>query len=132
MNPDENSENAPRNDADAKTPQVLQSGGGNVEKIRDILFGSQMRDYDTRFARLEEAVAKETSEIRETSRRRFDQLEQYIKHEFEALNARMKAEREERSDAGHQHSRELKELGETLGRRLRELDDRGSDRKAHV
>ena len=24
--------------------------GGNVDKIRDILFGSQMRDYDRRFA----------------------------------------------------------------------------------
>jgi DNA polymerase II large subunit len=124
MNP-EQSESAPPTDSESRTPQVIQSGAGNVDKIRDILFGSQMRDYETRFARLEEAVIKETSEIRETSRRRFDQLEQYIKREFEALESRIRAEREERSDAGSQHSRELKELGEALTRRLRELDDRG-------
>jgi len=54
----------------------MPAGTGNVDKIRDILFGSQMRDYETRFARLEETVAKETAEMRETNRRRFDQLVQ--------------------------------------------------------
>ena len=44
---------------------------GNVDKIRDILFGSQMRDYETRFARLEETLSKEASELRESTRRRF-------------------------------------------------------------
>jgi hypothetical protein len=112
-------------ESEARTPQVIQGGAGNVDKIRDILFGSQMRDYETRFSRLEETVVKETSEIRESNRRRFDQLEQYIKREFEALDARLKAEREDRSDSASQHSRELTELGETLRRRLRDLDDRG-------
>ena len=28
--------------------------GANVDKIRDILFGSNMREYEKRFARLEE------------------------------------------------------------------------------
>ncbi len=51
-------------DKDARTPQVIQ-GAGNVDRIRDILFGSQMRDYETRFSRLEETVARETTEIRE-------------------------------------------------------------------
>ena len=111
-------------DRDTRTPQVMQ-GAGNVDKIRDILFGTQMRDYETRFSRLEETLAKETAEIRESSRRRFDQLEQYIRKEFEAVEARIKAEREERSDTGAQHSRELAELGDSLRRRLRDLDDRG-------
>ena len=31
-------------------------GAGNIDKIRDILFGSNMRDYEHRFARLEEDV----------------------------------------------------------------------------
>ncbi len=30
----------------------------NVERIRDILFGSQMRDYDGRFQRLEERLTQ--------------------------------------------------------------------------
>jgi hypothetical protein len=113
-------------DAELRTPQVMKGGGGNVDKIRDILFGSQMRDYEARFTSLEEALLKETAEIRETNRRRFDQLENYMKGEFEALQTRLKAEREERSDMGSQQSRELTELSESFGRRLRDLDDRGA------
>jgi len=108
-------------------PQVLRGGAGNVDKIRDILFGSQMRDYESRFARLEEALIKETIEIRETNKRRFDQLESYIKSELESLQNRIKAERDERSDKDVQHSRDLKDLGESLSRRIRDLDDRETD-----
>jgi len=106
--------------------QILREGGGNLEKIRDILFGTQIRGYEARFVALEEALAKETAEIRETSRRRFEQLESYIKKELELLQTRWKAERDERSDAAVQHSRELRELGESLSRRVRDLDERGT------
>jgi len=125
MSPTERTENPPSTETEVRTPQIVQTGAGNVDKIRDILFGTQMRDYDARFARLEEALAKETAEIRDNQRRRFDQLEQYIKRELEAMEARIKTERQERSESAGQHSRELKELGENLLRRLRELDDRG-------
>jgi len=110
--------------ASQSQPQVLRGGAGNVDKIRDILFGSQMRDYESRFARLEETLIKETLEIRETNRRRFDQLESYIRKEFETVQTRLKAERDERSDGASQQSRELKELSESLSRRIRDLDDR--------
>src|ERR1700735_4587522 len=81
-------------DAESRS-QVLRGSAGNVDKIRDILFGSQMRDYEARFARLEETLIKETLEIRETNRRRFDQLETFIKREFETVQAKFKAERDE-------------------------------------
>jgi CHASE3 domain sensor protein len=104
--------------------QVLRGGAGNVDKIRDILFGSQMRDYESRFARLEETLIKETLEIRETNKRRFEQLESYIRREFETVQSRLKAERDERTDSASQQSRELKDLGDSLSRRIRDLDDR--------
>ena len=106
--------------------QVLRGGAGNVDKIRDILFGTQMRDYEARFARLEETLVKETVEIRETNRRRFEQMEGFIKRELESLQTRLKSERDERLDSSAQQSREVKELGDTLSRRLRDLDDRES------
>jgi hypothetical protein len=105
-------------------PQVLRGGAGNVDKIRDILFGSHMRDYESRFARLEETLIKETFEIRETNRRRFEQLESYIKREFETVQTRIKSERDERHDSESRLSRELKESHDALSRRIRDLDDR--------
>lgn len=116
-----------QDDGAQNQPQVIRGGAGNVDKIRDILFGSQMRDYESRFARLEETLIKETAETRESSRRRFDQLENYIRREFEALQARLKAERDERSDGLNNQTRELKDLGESLSRRIRDLDDRETE-----
>ena len=106
---------------------ALRGGAGNVDKIRDILFGSQMRDYESRFARLEETLVKENAEIRETSRRRFEQLESFVKRELEAIQARFKSERDERLDGSAQQARELKELNDALSRRIRDLDDRSSN-----
>ena len=112
--------------------QILRGGAGNVDKIRDILFGTQMRDYESRFARLEETLIKETLEIRETGRRRHEQLESYIRKEFETVQARMKTERDERTDSAAALSRELKELGDSLSRRIRDLDDRGSNNEREL
>ena len=91
------------------------TGAGNVEKIRDILFGPQMRDYEHRFARLEENLMKESSDLRESTRKRFDALETYIRKEFEALESRVKSERDERGN-----------LGDVLVKRIGELHDQTS------
>src|SRR5215210_7153000 len=75
------------------------SGGGNVDKIRDILFGVQMRDYEKRFARLEERLIKESGDLRDDTKKRFDALELYIKQEFESLSLRLTAEQNVRGEA---------------------------------
>ena len=104
----------------------LEQASGNIDKIRDILFGTHMREYDARFARLEEALMKESAELRESTRRRFDALEGYVKKELESLQTRLRGERDERTDAFSQLSRELKESGDTLSKRIRDLDDQST------
>ena len=37
------------------------ASGGSIDKVRDLLFGSQLRELDRRFARLDERLARETS-----------------------------------------------------------------------
>jgi hypothetical protein len=74
-----------------------EAGGGNIDKIRDILFGSNMRDYEQRFARLEEALKKESSDLRDTTRRHLESLEAFVHKELAALEVRLNAERDERS-----------------------------------
>ena len=46
------------------------SSGANLDKVRDILFGGPLRDVDRRFTRLEERLAKDTSDLRAEMRRR--------------------------------------------------------------
>ncbi len=82
-------------------PQPPHSSGqdtaspDNLEKVRDILFGAQMRDYELRFTHLEEGLLKESADLREETRLRFDTLENFIKQEISALSDRVKAEMDE-------------------------------------
>jgi hypothetical protein len=85
------------------------SAPGNIDKIRDILFGSNMRDYEQRFARLEEALKKESSDLRETTRRSLEALEAFVHKELAALDMRLNTERDERSES---HSSIVKKIGE--------------------
>ena len=105
---------------------ATDQGPGNVDKIRDILFGNQMRDYEARFSHLEESLQKESRELRDSTRRRFDSLEDYLKKELESLANRLRAESEERTEAVRQLSRELREAADALNRRLRETQEQGS------
>lgn len=55
---------------------------GNIDKIRDILFGAHIRDFEKRMARVEERLMKESSDLREELRRRFDSLESFTKRKL--------------------------------------------------
>src|ERR1700712_4472212 len=96
--------------------------GASVDKIRDILFGSQIKNYEARFARLEENLVRETVELKETMRRRFESLEGFFKSETEALAARLKSEREERSNGAQTLDRDIKSTHDELARKIHELD----------
>jgi hypothetical protein len=119
--PDRAEEAATTGQAAAVSPP--EAAGGNVDKIRDILFGSQMREYQSRFERLEDNVAKELADIRETSKRRSDSIESYLRSEFDSLQARLKNEREDRTAGSRQLARDLSELGETLRQKMGEFEE---------
>jgi DNA anti-recombination protein RmuC len=96
--------------------------GNNLGKVRDILFGSQMRDYDKRFVRLEERLLKVSAEMKEDLRRRFDSLETYVKHEVELLTDQIKTEHSQRAETLATLSRELKDASSDLDKKLAQLD----------
>ena len=99
------------------------ASGGSVDKIRDILFGAQMREYDRRFTRVEERLIKEASELREDTRQRFDTLEAFIKSEFAALSDRLKAENRQRDEMGTELNTRLQDSAKPLERKLTQLDE---------
>lgn len=102
-----------------------QPEGGNIDKIREIIFGGQMRDYDKRFTRLETRVIKESTELREETKRRFDALEMYIKRELEALGERLQMEQRQREESAQSGSRTLAETAQALEAKLAEFHESG-------
>ncbi|MGE3958940.1 MAG: hypothetical protein AB7H96_19665 [Vicinamibacterales bacterium] len=106
-------------DASGQTPASL-------DKVRDILFGNQMRDVERRFARLEERLIKETASLKDDMRKRLDALEAYVRAEAESLEGQIKAERNDRTDAHGSLSIELKETARTLERKTTAIDEQHS------
>ena len=104
----------------------MPAESGNIDKIRDILFGGQMRDYERRFARLEERVAKEAADLRDDTRRRFETLEAFIKQELQALGERLQSEQRARDEAVQNASRTLEETRQSLERKLAQFDEQSS------
>jgi hypothetical protein len=112
------------------TPE--STGGANLDKVRDILFGNHIRDIERRFARLEERLVKETNDLKADAKSRLDALERYVRDETESLVGQIKAEHEDRVDANASLSRELKDTGAALERRLSSLDDQSSKRQREL
>ena len=96
---------------------------GNIDKIREILFGGQMRDYDRRFSRVEEQLIKESLELREDTRKRFEALEAFVKAEFAALTDRLQAEHRNRDDAVSGLWRGINESSQALSTKLGEAQE---------
>ncbi len=103
-----------------------QMAGGNLDKIRDILFGAQTRDNERKFAVLEERLVKESADLRNDLKRRFDSLELYIKKEVEAVTDRVKSEQTERADSLKELSRELKDLAKGIEKKTSQLEDQAA------
>ena len=94
-----------------------------VDRIRDILFGPQMRDYDGRFQRLEDNLAREGNEIRADTQKRLEALERFIKGEVDSINSRAAAEHGERCNATDKLGRDLAETSRNLDTKVSNLSE---------
>ena len=97
---------------------------GNVDQIRSILFGSQMRDYDARFQKLEERLVREAGELRGDLQKRLDVLEGFMKGEVESMINRLKGEHDERCQAIERAGRDLAETARNFEQKLGSIDER--------
>ena len=104
-------------------PKGDQAGAANLDKVRDILFGTQMREVDRRLVRLEERLLKETSELKVEVRNRLDAFEAYMRHESESLAGQIKTERRDREGVDEQLSKEQRELRQQLLEQHQRLSD---------
>jgi hypothetical protein len=116
-----------QNDGEAQSQATngagVQPDMGNIDKIREILFGGNMREYDRRFSRVEEQLVKESLELREDTRKRFEALEAFVKAELAALTDRLQAEQRTRDDAVSGLWRGVQESSQALSGKLGEAQE---------
>jgi DNA anti-recombination protein RmuC len=109
--------------AEPKGQAPAELAGGNIDKVRDIIFGGQMRDYERRFARLEERFLQETADLKDDVRRRLTALEQFVKDETASLADRITGEQAARADETKDLARDWRESARVFEKKTGQLDD---------
>lgn len=106
-------------------PTLSNSFGeiSSLDKVREILFGGQMRELEKKITRLEERLLKECNSLRNETKKRLDYLENYIKNEIEAVNDQVKSEQSKREEAITTLSEEQKNINNSLERKLSQFDE---------
>jgi hypothetical protein len=107
-----------------EVPRSPAGTAENVEQIREILFGPQIREYGQRLSRIEERLSRETAELKAEVRRRLDSLEAYTRQEVTDLGERLRNERGERIESGNRLSQTFADSIKSLERCLSESDAR--------
>ena len=110
----------------SQAPQISQGDSENIDRIREILFGSQARDIDRRLDVLEDRLLKELAATQEATRRRFDAFEVYVKNEVDALSGRLRQGQDHREQMNEEWFGRLGETSKGLEKRLSQLDDQTS------
>jgi len=85
-----------------------------VDKIRDLLFGNQMQDYDRRFSMLEERFLQRFREIESETARNLGSFESSAKKQMESLAIQLREEKDLRTDADKEIERTQREHSETV------------------
>lgn len=108
------------------------SASGNLDKIRDILFGAQAREQERRFAQLEQHLLREATDLRNDLKRRFESLEGYIKKEVDALADRLTNEQAARGASVTKLTGDLLRLTTALEDKSHQLEKQANHMQSHV
>jgi hypothetical protein len=124
---------AQKGDIEAGSEPALPSLGSNailsatetvgVDKIRDLLFGNQMQDYDKRFSKLEERFLQRFKDVEAETARTLSAFESNAKKQVESLAGQLRDEKDQRVDAVKEAERNLREQSQALEKRVRSMSD---------
>jgi len=123
MNAEQPQDSQKRADATEENRDGRIEDDGVVDRIRDILVGSQMRDYDGRIQRIDERLNREAAEARASMQRRFDSLENFLRSEVESVSKRLNAEQSEDRTAIEKLGHDLGEMVKAFESKIKNLHD---------
>lgn len=104
----------------------------NLEKVRDILFGGQMRAVDQRLATLEKRFQRDLENARKDTDKRLSNFESFFKKELESLTKKLTSERSKRSDDLKSTNAEMQDGFKTIEKQISKLDDAASKADAEL
>jgi len=112
--------------------EAVQATQESLDKVRDILFGAQVRDTDRRFSGLEDRFAQEFTAFRDEIRKQLSSLENFVTSELSALAGRLTTETNQRNESNNHFSNELRNTTQRLEGRIHEFDQQHASAEADV
>ncbi|BBO70399.1 hypothetical protein DSCA_43290 [Desulfosarcina alkanivorans] len=100
------------------TMAAMDTEAGHINKIRDILFGQQMADYDARFKDLENRIASQIERLRQETDEGLKGMKDLLQKQNELLTERLKDEESKRGQEGKSLSMELTRAEKTLSKTI--------------
>ena len=101
---------------------TIQNSDGNVDQIRQILFGGQMRDYEKRFDAIERRLSQSIDKATSALEKKLQKLSETIQSEVEKINEQMNAEQKERATDGEQSRAEVRDLRNHMDSSFEEIE----------
>ena len=128
--------NAEGNGLNFMAAQARDSGGGTdapgVDKIRDLLFGNQMQDYDRRFSKLEERFLQRFKDVESEAKRNLETYESNAKKQVDSLATQLRNEKDARAEADKEIDRNLRDQNQALEKQVRALSDQLSELEREI
>jgi uncharacterized protein YPO0396 len=103
----------------------------NISKIRDILFGNNMHEYEKRFEQLEQKLANSVQENRIEAEKKINALETFLRKELKMLNEKILEEESARIKSDKKIIAELEALEESLSKFKQSTADNFSEDREH-
>ncbi len=97
------------------------AGGQSIERVRDILFGSQTRHFEQRIASLEALFQQEIARSRSESKKNLESAENYAKKRIRSLTGSLGAEKKIRTEASESLEEKLNGTARALEQKIEQL-----------
>jgi archaellum component FlaC len=94
-----------------------------VDKIRELLFGNQMQDYDRRFTVMEDRFMQKMRDLEADSSRSLTSLEASMKKQLESMAAQFRNDKDVLAEADKALDRGLREQLQALEKRVGQAAD---------
>lgn len=118
---------------ESANPEKVDGGADSIEKverIRDIVFGAQMRDYDRRFGGIARDISRIQQEMNSANEKILGQikaLDNQLREHHERLSARVQEQGKQLSarieQVDSQQSAKMSELDTRFGTQMRQLEE---------
>ncbi len=108
-----------------KSEKITDEAGGeqNVDKIREILFGNQIRDYDKRFAELEQRLAADNEKLGQFIEKRLTGIATATQRELAGLAEQIEAQKQRLASSQEENRQTLGSLNHEISERINDLDE---------